>query len=453
MCAREVELNRRLCRDVYLGVVAVREANGGFTLAADTGRVIDWAVCMRRLPADRMLDRLLAARAVTPAEIAAIGRRLAAFHAAAPVARPDPATVWRNWEETLAELAPYVGRTLDAGALAALGAYAREIRAAEEPRLARRVAAGRVRDGHGDARAENICLAGGEPLIFDCIEFNDRFRCVDVASEVSFLAMDLDWWERPDLRAVYVDAYTEASGDAEVRDLLPGFQCYRAVVRGLVESLRLDDRGFEPPAREAAAERARRYFALALRYAGGGTTRTLIVVSGLSGTGKTTLARALVDRLGWRLFSSDPVRKELAGVAPDERRRGALDEGLYAPEVRRRTYAALRERAEAELAAGRSVVLDATFLDAEESEAARRLAARHGARFVLVECTAPPEVVRERLAARARDRHEVSDADWEIHLAQRSRAAAMPAAPDRVVIDTTSSLEEQLARVLRALGH
>src|SRR6185436_15107442 len=227
-------------------------------------------------------------------------------------------TVWRNWDENLAELAPYVGRTLDAAAFAALGERAREMRASVEQRLVRLTLGRRVRDGHGDVRAENSCLAGREPLIFDCIEFSDRLRCADVASEVAFLAMDLAWWERPDLRAAYVDAYVAASGDEELRALLPWFECYRAVVRGQVESVRLDDPGFDEAARATAADRARRYFALAL--SGPGRRRpTLIAIGGLSGTGKSTLARALATRLGWRLLSSDVVRKELAGLAPDVR--------------------------------------------------------------------------------------------------------------------------------------
>jgi hypothetical protein len=243
-----------------------------------------------------------------------------------------------------------------------------------------------------------------------------------------------------------------ASGDAELPALLPFFECYRAVVRGKVESLRLDDPGFDAAARAAAAERARRFFALALERAGAAPRPTLLVVAGRSGTGKSTLAQAVAARLGWPVVSSDVVRKALAGLPPEERRPAALGEGLYAPEMTRRTYAALREGAAAELAAGRSVVLDATFLDRDERATVRRLAEQHGARFVLVDCVAAPEAVRARLAARAREGRGASDAGWEVYQAQAEAAASLREEPGRVAVDTTESVERQVARVLGALG-
>jgi aminoglycoside phosphotransferase family enzyme/predicted kinase len=449
MCEREVVLNRRLCSGIYLDVLPVRLKNGRAVLGGDGGEIVDYAVRMRRLPAARMLDRLLAANAVTAVDVEAIGRRLARFHAESDLVTGlgGPDTVWQNWDETLTQVRPFVGRTLDSEQERVIGAYARGARPAMTERLAERQRAGRVRDGHGDVRAENVCLADGGPLIFDCIEFNDRFRAIDVASEVAFLAMDLEWWERPDLARAYVEAYVGESGDGGLEALLPFFKCYRALVRGKVESFRLDDAGFDAAAREGAAERARRYFALAARYA----RPTLLVVMGLSGTGKSRLAHALAARLGWPVLNSDVIRKELAGLAPQARVREAVGHGLYGHVMSERTYSTLRARAEDTLVAQQSVILDATFLDASERATVRELAARHGARFVLAETVASDDLVRERLAARQRAGTDPSDAGWDVYLTQAARRRRNPVAEPRLVVDTSEALERQVAGVRATL--
>lgn len=452
-CEREVALNRRLCPELYLGTVPIRQVDGGrHALGDGPGEIVDYAVQMRRLPQEGLLDRLLAAGTATEEQIRAIGRRLAEFHATAETG-PEiatlagPAAVRANWEQNEEQIAPYLGRTIAPAAAADLRAFFRACWPELEPILERRAAAGRVRDGHGDARAENICLVEGVPWIFDCIEFNDHFRCGDVANEVAFLAMDLDWWDRPDLPRAYVDAYIEASGDAGILDVLRYFRCSRAVVRGKVESFRLDQTGFSDEQRAAASGRAQRYFALAVRYARDAAQPILLIVMGLSGTGKTTLAEALAAHLGWPALSTDAVRREvLSRNAPD----------LYHSEQVRRVYAEQRARAERHLVAGDSVILDGTFLDPAERRAARDLAWQQAARAVVVECSAPAHTIRERLDARQATGRSDSDADWAIHLAQRDRRAdAGESGPDNTPdlrVDTLAPLNAQIASVTEYLA-
>lgn len=267
-CHREVALNRRLCPWVYLGVMPIADTS----VEPDGSRtVLDYAVRMRRLPDDRMLDVLLDRDEATITMVAALAERLADFHAHAATGpgvdeHGSPKAVWANAAESFRQTRPFIGRTLDAPTWAFIHWSSSRFLDENRALFERRVAEGRIRDGHGDLHAANVCMT--EPIaIFDCIEFNDRFRCGDVAAEVAFLAMDLEYRGRADLAAAFTDRYVEVSGDPELRDVLDFYLCYRAYVRGKVESLKLDEPGFSTEEYGMALTRAWRYFDLAKRYA------------------------------------------------------------------------------------------------------------------------------------------------------------------------------------------
>jgi uncharacterized protein len=267
-CHREVALNRRLCPWVYLGVMPI----SGESVKPDGSRtVLDYAVRMRRLPQDRMLDVLLDRGEATNSMMEALAERLADFHTFAATGpgideHGSPTAIWANAAENFRQTRPFLGRTLDARTWALVRWSSMRFLEENLELFKRRVARGRIRDGHGDLHAANICMT--EPIaIFDCIEFNDRFRCGDVAAEVAFLAMDLEYRHRADLATAFVDRYVEVSGDHELRDVLDFYICYRAYVRGKVESLKLDEPGFSAEENGTALARARRYFDLSRSYA------------------------------------------------------------------------------------------------------------------------------------------------------------------------------------------
>ncbi|MBI4494920.1 MAG: hypothetical protein HY690_19265 [Chloroflexi bacterium] len=273
-CADEVRLNRRLCPDVYLGVVQLVEREGAFFVGGP-GRLVEPAVWMRRLPEAGMLPNLLARGAVDARLMGRIALRLARFHAAAATGPGvdeygSPATVRANWEENFAQTAAFAEPILPAAIRAAIAASIERFLAGQATFLERRVASGRIREGHGDLHAASICVEGRRLHLFDCLEFNARFRCADVAAEVAFLAMDLDHYGRPDLAAAFVEAYVRASGDGELPRLLDFYKCYRAYVRGKVLGLRLAEPGLPPARAVHVAREARAYFELALAYAGAG---------------------------------------------------------------------------------------------------------------------------------------------------------------------------------------
>jgi uncharacterized protein len=275
---------------------------------------------MNRLPEERMLDQLVARNEVTEAMIDRVAARLSEFHRSAlrgaEVAKwGSLAEVRHNWEENFAQTEPFVGRTISAPAYEAIRQWVNEWLETRAELFERRVRAGRIVDGHGDVRCESICVQDDAIRIYDCIEFNDRFRCDDVASEVAFLAMDLDARGRAELGYFFTESYQRRSGDSELFTLLPFYRCYRAYVRGKVLSFRLNEAEFSAEEQQAAAEGAANYFELARRYAAQLRRPTVIAVGGLSGTGKTSVARAIASELGLRVVSADAARQTLFGAA------------------------------------------------------------------------------------------------------------------------------------------
>lgn len=446
-CGEEVRLNRRLAADVYLGVVELK-GSGRRVRFGGPGPTREVAVRMRRLPADRMLDRLVGEGAVEPGLPEAIGVVLARFHAEADTGGEIDVlggmeTVRKNWEENFAQTADLDPAVLPPDWRAGLHAWVETFLEREAPRFAARVSAGRSRDCHGDLQAQHVCCT--DPIrIFDCIEFNHRFRFGDTAAEIAFLAMDLERLGRPDLAVRFLNAYLEASGDWEAVPLLDFYRAYRAWVRGKVL-------GFQVAEHPELAAEARARFALALRYARPRAGARLLITSGVMGAGKSHLARALAARLGAIVVRTDAVRKRLAGLPLHERTRHAFGEGLYTPAMGRSTYRESLRLAGEILAAGWPVIVDGSFSAAAERAEARALARRLGSPLTVLWCEAPEAVLRDRLHRRAEDRREVSDGREELLAAHRARYEP-PAAEDGVIrVETTGDAEAAAARAAAAL--
>jgi uncharacterized protein len=423
-CEEEARLNRRLASDVYLAVLEVKAANGHIRLGGP-GETIDYALQMRRLPEARMLPALLASGDVTTETMQRLAQFLAAFHAqAATGGEIDQdgtlAVILKNWQENFAQTQPYLDFPLRRDAYEKIRSRVLAFCRTRAPLFEQRIAEGRIRDGHGDLRAEHICLT--EPIaIFDCIEFNHRFRYGDVASDVAFLAMDLDERGFTNLSRAFVQAYVEYSGDRWLLDVLDFYKCYRAFVRAKVECFRLADPALSATDTRRALRTAYRYCQLAAGYAEALRRPWLLLCCGLMGSGKSVLAEALARRLDVEILSSDVTRKELAGLQPTTPAPDAFGEGLYTAERTEATYAQLFQRAECLLARGRSVLLDASFQRAQHRTQAMQLAARLGAEFRLLECWCPEVELRRRLEARVARGGSISDGRWEL-LAQQRRA-------------------------------
>ena len=268
-CQKEIELNRRLCPDVYLGVVPITQQRSDIFVEGQ-GKVIEYAVKMRRLPQEAMMDVLLANNQVSPEMVTRVSQRLAEFHQKAETnanisAFGDLDTITQNSDENFTQTEKYIGNTISQEGYQHIKDYTDSFIEKNASLFHKRIADGRIRDCHGDLHAAHICFTSGI-CIYDCIEFNDRFRYCDVASEIAFLAMDLDHYGRADLSRSFVNAYVARSQDNELSQLLNFYKCYRAYVRGKVESFKLDDPHISEEEKTKVLAVTKSYFELAESY-------------------------------------------------------------------------------------------------------------------------------------------------------------------------------------------
>ncbi len=441
-CEEEVRLNRRLAPGVYLGVVSItREADGSLSVGG-SGEVVEVAVEMRRLPASRMLDRLLAAGEIDNAQMRSLAALLAGFHRDAATGpgvdeHGSPEAVAFNVRENFEQTAPFAApqgaageagvRTLSLALHGFLHEAAERFLEDERALLERRVREGRVRDGHGDLHAGNICLTDEGIVVYDCIEFAPRLRCGDVACDLAFLAMDLDYRGFRAFSSYLLRRYAEEAGDRELERLIDFYKSYRAIVRAKVASLATLDAALRPQERERRRLEAMRYFHLAASY---DLPPALILTCGLPASGKSTAARHLAEPLEASVLRSDARRKRLAGLPRTADAGAAYEAGIYAPEMTERTYVALLGDATTALRDGRNVVVDATFARAGHRRPFAELARSAGAPFLVVETVAPDETIRARMAARASDATEPSDADLDVYRHMRESFEPPSELPD-----------------------
>jgi uncharacterized protein len=436
MCRREVELNRRICPDVYLGVATVSD---------ESGRPYDHLVVMRRMPEQRRLSRLVRDGASLHGELDRLADLVATFHAgatrtafAARSASRDE--VARNWRDNLMVLRDHEGDGLDAGVVARVDQLARTYLAGRLPLFDERAATGHAVDGHGDLLADDIYLLEDGPRVLDCLEFCDRLRAVDVLDDVAFLVMDLEDLGAAELGRHFLDSYRRHSGDRHPASLVHHFVAYRASVRSKVACVRSDqgDTG--------AGAHARRLLDLARTHLECGATR-LVLVGGLPGTGKSSLAAELGQRTGWGVLRSDVVRKELLGVTPSARHAAAHGEGIYSAHHTRATYRELLTRARHDLERGESVIVDASWIDQRRRDEAAVVARETASELVALRCDAPPELAAGRLVRRGPG--EASDATPAI---ARAMAAVADPWPSAQRVDTAVPIDESIAAAMEAIG-
>ena len=479
-CALEISLNRRLAPDVYLGVVEIRRDADGVVRVEGPGEVVEVAVHMRRLPDAATLASRVEHDTVDAAALRRIGARILGFHRAAR--RGPEVSSWATFTVVAANARQNFAQLADLGRVneallarvehcteEALGRHHATI----EARARRHVAC----DTHGDLRLEHLYLFPERPpprdlVILDCIEFAEQFRCADPIADLAFLVMDLHRVDRGDLAAAVLDGYfaaydaplaalpepsvrgpdpaaSAADERAESRTLLPLYTAYRATVRGKVEAFKAAEPEVPPDVAAAADVASRRYLLLALQELQPPALRPcLVLVAGLPGTGKSTLARALAaEGFGW--VRSDAVRKHLAGLPPEAPAPAAPGAGIYSAAWTERTYARCLELTRVALAEGERVVVDANFKSAAQRAPFVALARELGVPLQIFICETEPAVAEARLARRTGD---ASDADVSVY--REARAAWEPLAPGlaAAVIDTTGAPEASVAAVFVTLA-
>lgn len=415
-CEEEVRLNRRLCPDVYLGVVPITQREDGYALD-DAANVVDYAVKMRELSGGTFARDLVESGAFEERHLDRIVEKLASFYHEEQ-STPEVASWGRieririSTDENFEQTEPFAGTLLSRPAFEAIRFYTDRFYGTHARLFNRRRAEGRILDCHGDLHLEHIYLTDGATCIYDCIEFSERLRRIDVANDTAFLAMDLDFHGRPQLANAFISDIATALDDADLIKLVDFYKCYRAYVRAKVQSMQSAEEEVPEEDRVSSRKRAERYYQLALRYAVAGSAPAVFVVMGRVGTGKSTVARRLAEAMGWDYLSSDFIRKSQAGADPY--RRGTAEERqmLYSRQRTEETYAAMTREALSRCADGHGCIVDATFSRRSHRDELRAALSRHRIPYCLLEMTASDETLRERL--RARDGAKVvSDARLE----------------------------------------
>lgn len=423
VCEREVELNRRLAPDVYLGLGALVHPGGDE----------EPMVVMRRMPETARLSGLLARGVDVTDDITRIARTLASFHSSAargPLidAQGSRDALRGRWDASFDQTRPYTGTMLPDTLHAEIETLVHDFLSGRDELFADRVRRGAIVDGHGDLTLDDtFCLPDG-PRLLDCLEFDDTLRHLDRLDDVAFLAMGLEDAGEPSLAQHLVETWAELIGDPAPPALVHHFIAYRAFVRAKVacfSGAQLD---------RPAHERVTSYAEMAREHLRRGAV-TLVLVGGPPGVGKTTLAQHVAERLGMVVISSDRLRKEVAGMDPEAHATAEFGAGLYSTAWTRRTYDTMIHRAELLLRRGESVVLDASWTDESERVLAAALADRVRARLVQVRCDLDAEVAAERIRGRA----GISDADEAI--AERIRSVAAPW-PGSIAVDMRPSPAE-----------
>lgn len=438
-CRREVELNRRLAPDVYLGVADLTME----------GQTLDHAVVMRRLPPERSLARIVSScpETVWAAELGNVARVLADFHARADRSEAISAgastpEVARQFEANVVAMTQFVGRIVDRRTHDAVVSGVRRYLKGRDPLFMGRIAAGQVCDGHGDLQADDIyCLEDG-PRILDCLEFDDRLRFGDVLADVAFLVMDLERLGHPEAAIRFVGDYETEIGESLPRTLLHTFVALRAYVRTKVACIR-HEQG-DP----AGADEAGLLLKLALMHLERGRVR-LVLVGGLPGSGKSTLAAKLGSALGGIVLSSDEVRRDRSERAGDVPAATTFRQGRYSPSETNAVYHQLIGGARQHLGLGSTVVLDASWIDDSQRQFARILAEEVSADLVELRCNAPSSVAEERITARHQHGTDLSEATVEIG---RAMARVEDPWPSAALIDTAQPPDGSLMDALRRIG-
>jgi predicted kinase len=413
---------------------------------------------MRQFAQDALLSHLIDAGQLHVAHIDRLIHEVSAFHAR--IATADPGSGFGTPEVIYQPVQDNFQHLFDAIDDPVRQAHARELEAWCQRTFTARYAAfvarkrdGFIRECHGDMHLGNMIVLDDAVVIFDCLEFNDALRWIDVASDVAFLIMDLEDRGRPDLAHRFCNGYLEATGDYGALLLLPFYLTYRATIRAKVAGIRLGQSDLSVEEAQHARQAFGSYVDLAERYTRPSRPR-LLITHGLSGSGKTWLTQPLVEATGAIRLRSDVERKRLFGLPPLGRSTGRSALNLYTPEATERTYTHLAQQAAHVLEAGCTVVIDATFLKRAQREAFRRLAARLGVPFTLLEFRAQADTLRHRVARRSAQGSDASEADLAVLHSQFAALEPLSAAEQgyTVTVDTdTPQALQQLLETVQAM--
>jgi len=420
-CKQEVELNRRLCSAIYIGVVAITKDEEGFKIEpepTDEAEFVEYAVKMKKLEDTYFLHYYIDQNTLTHEHLDRVADKLADFYVEQS---PDENVrsygktekIRFNTDENFSQTKDFIGETITREAFSAIKYYTDSYLDLKSRLFQKRLEENRIVDGHGDLHLEHIHVRPDSICIYDCIEFNERLRCGDQAVDLAFLAMDLDFNDRWSESRYFVDQMAQKLDDPDLTTIIDFYKCYRAYVKGKVKSLQSTEDEVPAEDKERLQNTASDYFDLSLRYALLGSRPVVLICMGRIGTGKSTLASHLGQTLNIDVYSSDHIRKEMAGLPLHERTPTKERNELYSADMSSKTYDALWKNTKQSVSQGKSIILDATFSLAQGRQNLVSHLASTGADYLFIEARADDDVVISRLKDRETDNNCVSDARLE----------------------------------------
>ncbi|MBD2210135.1 AAA family ATPase [Calothrix sp. FACHB-156] len=445
-CQEELRLNQRGAGELYLEVLPLTLEGEQYHLGG-TGEAVEYALKMHQFPQDALFSSLFEQGKLNEAHLEELGRIVAQYHAKTETndyirSFGEVAQVREAFDENYEQTAKYIGGPQTQVQFDETKAYTERFFAERGELFASRIKNNYIRECHGDLHLRNIALWHDQILLFDCIEFNEPFRFVDVMFDIAYAVMDLEAQQRKDLSNAYLNTYVEQTGDWEGLQILPIYLIRQSYVRAKVTSFLLDDPAVPAAVKEQATKTAAIYYQLAWEYTKPKQGQ-LIIMSGLSGSGKSTTARSLARQIGAIHLRSDAVRKHLAGIPLMER---GGDE-IYTPEMTQKTYARLLELGLILANQGFSVILDAKYDRQQLRQAAITQAEKHQIPLQIIQCTAPLEVVQERLLKRTGD---IADATADLLASQIKQFEEFTETekPYLKILDTTQPQQAQLKEII-----
>jgi len=422
-CEEELRLNRRFAPDIYLEVVTITGTRACPQINGD-GQALEYAVRMRQFPDNGLLSQLAARKELETGHIDQLIDNISDFHRHADKAGADdqfgnPEKIHHWVRENFQHIQPLLTSMNEKADVEQLQQWSEKQYMRLTTVLQQRKQSGAVRECHGDLHLGNITLIDGRVTPFDCIEFNPELRWIDVISEIAFVLMDLDERGLPRYSHRFLNGYLQQTGDYAGLVVLPYYQVYRAMVRAKVAKLRCQQTPSAATDHVHAEAEYRQYLQLALRY----TARAravMVIMRGLSGSGKSTVARDLCEQTGMIQLRSDVERKRQAGLAATATSHSGIDNGLYSSDKTTETYRQLGILAKSVLEAGYSALIDATFLKREHRDHFRAQAAASGTAFLIIECAAPDSELERRILTRQASQQDASEATLEVLHAQQA---------------------------------
>jgi hypothetical protein len=459
-CEEELRLNKRLCPDMYLDVLPITQKNNILELNGD-GTIVEYVLKMKEFPQEYIMTNMLQQAKISEETIDHLCMILVDFYNSQEPSEEikkygELQAVKQNIDENFNQTKPMIGFTIPKETYWYIKEAATKFFERKKEAFGQRIKEGRIYDCHGDLHSGNIIVTRENIHIFDCIEFNDRFRFCDVASDIAFLSMDLDYLNYPYLSSYLIQKYVEKSRDINIYSVLNFYKSYRAFVRGKVHGFQLNDPHIDPEKKNSLVEIAKKYFDLSRYYTGlflldlQNNKPLIFLVTGLSGTGKSTVARKIAVDYHATQINTDVVRKEIAGIDKFEQHHDQFNTGLYDPKKIDDTYEKVMEQAAKFLKKNENVVLDATFQKKKYRDMVHHVAAKYHAKLVRVQCVCPDDVVKNRLEDRLRKK-SISDGRWEIYLQQKTTFEPFSSEENSLTIDTSNESYEYRMGFFRLL--